>query len=184
MSDIDITERLRHEDLFNLGTDHEYQLEVAGRAADEIETLRADRDRIAEVQAGHAREIERLRTRLDEALGARDHFRAAVDRAQKCFGTIDRLRKHISKQNASIAELGAELERLRPLKEAAFNYEELKSCQAGIAPLLFAASEYATRALNEKADNLTWDSITEENSSVDCVVTDEGVFWKPGEDET
>jgi hypothetical protein len=45
MTEIDITERLRHPDLFNLGTDHEYQLEVAGSAANEIEGLREDLER-------------------------------------------------------------------------------------------------------------------------------------------
>ena len=41
MSDIDITERLRHPDLCKMGTSIEYQHEVLGRAADEIERLRA-----------------------------------------------------------------------------------------------------------------------------------------------
>jgi len=55
MSDIDITERLRHKDLFCQDTDPEYQHEVVFRAADEIERLRA---RIAELEREYKVELD------------------------------------------------------------------------------------------------------------------------------
>jgi hypothetical protein len=52
-----------------------------------------------------------LRAELSEALEARDSFRSEIERLQKCFGTMDRLRREIASLETIIVNRNRDLQK-------------------------------------------------------------------------